>query len=174
MFREDLEDLKNQHMGRLNIIHILESDAQDIDLFTGRVDEAKCAALFTHWIDIASIDTAFICGPEPMMLGIAAALKDHGLSDDQIKFELFASSQPGRLPQRKTQSTTADKPGEATVIIDGTARTVPLAKEQTVLEAALAGGLDAPFACKAGVCSTLRGGARVCAQLPVVCADGAG
>ncbi len=81
MFREELEDLKNRYMGRFNVIHILESDAQEIDLFTGLVDEAKCAALFKNWIDIKSVDTAFICGPEPMMLGIAKALRDHGLDD---------------------------------------------------------------------------------------------
>ena len=157
MFREELEDLKNEHMGRLNIIHILESDAQDIDLFTGRVDEAKCAALFEHWIDIGSVNTAFICGPEPMMLGIAKALKENGLAEEQIKFELFASSQPGRLKRKATTAPdTTTKPGEATVIIDGTGRTVVMEKDQTVLEAALAGGLDAPFACKAGVCSTCK------------------
>ena len=38
MFREELEDLKNRHLGRLSILHILETEAQDIDLFTGRVD----------------------------------------------------------------------------------------------------------------------------------------
>jgi ring-1,2-phenylacetyl-CoA epoxidase subunit PaaE len=44
---------------------------------------------------------AFICGPEPMMLAIAAALRDHGLTDEQIKFELFASASPaGRLARR--------------------------------------------------------------------------
>ena len=36
--REELEDLKNMHLGRLSVIHILESEAQDIDLFTGRID----------------------------------------------------------------------------------------------------------------------------------------
>ncbi len=100
MFREELEDLKNLYMGRLTIIHVLESDAQDIDLFTGRVDAEKCEALFAHWVDIDSIDTAFICGPEPMMLGIASSLRAHGLDDAQIKFELFASAQPGRLTRR--------------------------------------------------------------------------
>ena len=157
MFREELEDLKNVHMGRLNVIHILESDAQDIDLFKGRVDEEKCAALFANWIDITSVDTAFICGPEPMMLGIAAALNAHGLSEEQIKFELFASAQPGRLQRKVSTSAEATtKPGEAVVIIDGTGRTVEMNRDQTVLEAALAGGLDAPYACKAGVCSTCK------------------
>ena len=48
MFREELEDLKNRHLGRLSIVHVLESEAQDIDLFTGRVDAAKCAAALPH------------------------------------------------------------------------------------------------------------------------------
>ena len=107
MFREDLEDLKNRYLGRLSVLHVLESEAQEIDLFTGRVDAAKCAALFKAWIDPASVDTAFICGPEPMMLAIAGALKEHGLADGQIKFELFASGQPGRAKKRAA-STAAD------------------------------------------------------------------
>jgi len=96
MFREELEDLKNRYMGRLTLIHMLES-GQDIDLFTGRVDAAKCAALFEHWIDVSTVDTAFICGPEPMMLAIADSLKTHGLEPDQIKFELFSAGQQGQL-----------------------------------------------------------------------------
>ncbi|MEP5154207.1 1,2-phenylacetyl-CoA epoxidase subunit PaaE [Planktotalea sp.] len=156
MFREELEDLKNNYMGRLNIIHILESDAQEIDLFTGRIDEAKCAALFEYWIDIKTVDTAFICGPEPMMISIATALKEYGLNKEQIKFELFASSQPGRLKRKAKSEQTQTQLGEATVIMDGTARSVPLTKDQSVLDAALDGGLDAPFACKAGVCSTCK------------------
>ncbi|MBJ6371229.1 2Fe-2S iron-sulfur cluster-binding protein [Sedimentitalea arenosa] len=158
MFREELEDLKNLHMGRLTVIHILESDAQDIDLFTGRMDAEKCKALFTHWIDIDSVDTSFICGPEPMMLGISAALRDHGLSDDQIKFELFASAQPGRLKRKagSAASTAAAKSTEATITMDGASRSFTMDKDQTVLDAALENALDAPFACKAGVCSTCR------------------
>ncbi|SPH27441.1 1,2-phenylacetyl-CoA epoxidase, subunit E [Ascidiaceihabitans donghaensis] len=158
MFREELEDLKNRYMQRLTVIHILESDAQDIDLFTGRVDADKCKALFANWIDIKSVDTSFICGPEPMMLGIAAALRDHGLTDDQIKFELFASAQPGRL-KRKTSSADADataKATDATITMDGASRSFTMDKDQTILDAALDNALDAPYACKAGVCSTCK------------------
>jgi ring-1,2-phenylacetyl-CoA epoxidase subunit PaaE len=158
MFREELEDLKNFYMGRLTVIHVLESDAQDIDLFTGRVDAEKCAALFRHWIDITNVDTAFICGPEPMMLGIAAALRDHGLTDEQIKFELFASAQPGRLKRKagSTGETGTAKTTEASVTLDGSARSFTMDKDQTVLDAALENAIDAPYACKAGVCSTCR------------------
>lgn len=158
MFREELEDLKNQYLGRLSVIHVLEQDAQEIDLFTGMVTEEKCAALFRTWIDVESVDTAFICGPEPMMLGIAKALRDHGLDDAQIKFELFASAQPGRL-KRKVVSKEAGKQAnqaEIAITLDGSTQTIMTAKDMTVLEAARQNAMDAPFACTAGVCSTCR------------------
>jgi len=154
MFREELEDLKNHFMGRLTIIHMLES-GQDIDLFTGRVDQAKCEALFKQWIDVSSINTAFICGPEPMMLAIADSLKSHGLEPGQIKFELFSESQQGQLAkQERAKRAEGQKGTDLTVIIEGAERSFEMSKGQSVLEAALANGQDAPFACKAGVCST--------------------
>ncbi|MGB5865147.1 MAG: 2Fe-2S iron-sulfur cluster-binding protein [Sulfitobacter sp.] len=158
MFREELEDLKNRFMQRLTLIHILESDAQDIDLFTGRIDNDKCKALFEHWIDIQSIDTAFICGPEPMMLAIAASLRDHGLSEEQIKFELFASAHQGRIIRKapQEQSGSQEKSTQATITMDGSARSFSMDKDQSILDAALENALDAPYACKAGVCSTCK------------------
>ena len=156
MFKEELEDLKNQFMDRLTILHILETEAQDIDLFQGRVDGEKCDLLFKHWIDITAMDTAFICGPEPMMLSIADALRGAGLCDEQIKFELFAAAQHGRLEQRKATVASADKPTELGVTIDGTQRRITMEPNQSILEAALDHALGAPYACKAGVCSTCR------------------
>ncbi|WP_026614667.1 1,2-phenylacetyl-CoA epoxidase subunit PaaE [Ensifer aridi] len=159
MFREELEDLKNLYLGRLSVVHILESEAQDIDLFTGRLDAKKCTALFRSWIDVKSADTAFICGPEPMMLAVAAALRAHGFGDERIKFELFASSQPGRARRKVETTEGADRQARcaATVTLDGTTRSFTFPKQgQSLLEAALENRIDAPYACKAGVCSTCR------------------
>lgn len=158
MFREELEDLKNRHLGRLSIVHVLESEAQDIELFTGRVDAAKCAALFQTWIDLPSVTTAFICGPEPMMLAIAGALKEHGLAEAQIKFELFASGQPGRAKKRViSEAASTSNSTEATVTLDGATRSFRMPKAGvSLLDAALEANIDAPYACKAGVCSTCR------------------
>lgn len=158
MFRDELEDLKNLYLGRINIVHILKQDAQGIDLFTGRIDAEKCALLFKHWIPIDSVTTAFICGPEPMMLTIAGSLKDHGLSGDQIKFELFGSSQPGKAKRMAVRNVEAgqDRTTEAVVTVNGETRSFQMPKSKTLLEAAIANDIDAPFACKAGVCSTCR------------------
>ncbi len=158
MFREELEDLKNQYMGRFNVIHILETDAQEIDLFTGLIDAKKCQQLFNSWIDIDNVDTVFICGPEPMMLAIAASLRDHGLDDTQIKFELFVSAQPGRAKRPPASADAASSANQtiAAITMDGATQTVTMAKDMCVLDAALENAIDAPFACRAGVCSTCR------------------
>ena len=159
MFREELEDLKNIYLGRFTVLHILENDAQEIDLFTGRVDADKLDALFTHWIDAASVDYAFICGPEPMMLTIADSLRKHGLADEQIRFELFASSQPGRAKTKAVSEAAAKSAGtcEVSVTLDGSTRNFQMEKNgSSVLEAAIANSMDAPYSCKAGVCSTCR------------------
>jgi ring-1,2-phenylacetyl-CoA epoxidase subunit PaaE len=158
MFREELEDLKNKYLGRLSVMHVLETEAQEIDLFTGLVNEDKMKALFTHWIDPQDVDAAFICGPEPMMLTIARSLKEHGLTDDQIKFELFASGQPGRAKQKvTTRGEDSADACEATVTLDGTTRSFRMPKTgESLLDAALGNDMDAPYACKAGVCSTCR------------------
>lgn len=158
MFRDEIEDLKNLYMGRLNVIHILEADTQEIELFTGRVDGTKCAELFRNWINISTIHTAFICGPEPMMLAISESLRTHGLNDEQIKFELFASNQPGRLPQKVAAqlSETAGHKTKARITLDGATRSLTMRRDQSILEAALENDVEAPFACRAGVCSTCR------------------
>jgi ring-1,2-phenylacetyl-CoA epoxidase subunit PaaE len=160
MFREELEDLKNTAMGRLSILHILETDAQEIDLFTGLLTAEKCGELFTHWVDVADLHAAFVCGPEPMMLTAAAALRERGLSDAQIKFELFASGQTGRAAARRGPDAASGPAGETcevTLTLDGATRTFAMPRAgQSVLDAALENHLDAPHACKAGVCSTCR------------------
>ncbi len=158
MFREELEDIKNTHLGRFNVVHVLESEAQEVELFSGRIDAEKCARLFKGWINIAAIDMAFICGPEPMMLAIAAALREHGLRDDQIKFELFASApRRGKHVVKSAVDNGKAATCTATITLDGMTRVIEMAKTgQTILEAALGASLDAPYACKAGVCSTCR------------------
>jgi ring-1,2-phenylacetyl-CoA epoxidase subunit PaaE len=157
MFREELEDLKNLYMGRFNIIHILETEA-DIELFSGLLTRDKCEELFGRWVNVDAADAAFICGPEPMMLAVAEALKARGMPEQKIKFELFASAQPGKAKKAAAPGAAASGATcQATIILDGVRRTVEMPKTgQSVLQAALAASLDAPFACTAGVCSTCR------------------
>jgi ring-1,2-phenylacetyl-CoA epoxidase subunit PaaE len=159
MFREELEDLKNEYLGRFTLIHILNREQQDIELFNGMLTKDKCAELFQHWLDVKTVDTAFICGPQAMMVQVSEALQEHGLDKRQIKFELFTT---GEAPKRtrKVQDALKTKGRntcEVTVILDGRARSFQLEKNtDTLLDAALKDGIELPYACKGGVCSTCR------------------
>ncbi|HEX6012704.1 MAG TPA: 1,2-phenylacetyl-CoA epoxidase subunit PaaE [Geminicoccaceae bacterium] len=159
MFREELEYLKNEHLQRFSLIHVLSREQQDVDLFNGRIDKEKCRQLLERWLDVASVDTAFICGPQDMMLQVSESLQEHGLDKRQIKFELFATADAGRRP-RKPKAEAAEARQDlcqATVVIDGRARSFELEKNTaTVLDAAMHEGMEVPYACKAGVCSTCR------------------
>ena len=158
MFREELEDLKNRHLGNLSVTHILSREHQEIDLFNGRIDRQKCKLLFKHWLDVETVDAAFICGPQQMMLEVAESLQEHGLDKRQIKFELFASADRGerrRAPRAPGPART--DVCEATITLDGLSRSFAFAKNTlTLLDAAMREGLEVPYACKAGVCSTCR------------------
>lgn len=156
MFREELEDLKNANMGRFNVIHILSDDSQDIDLFQGRIDADKCRALFANWIDLSGVGMVYVCGPEPLMKTISTALEQHGVAKDRIRYELFASAQSGRLPKPVSSSETSTKGVTGRVTIGGEKRSLTIHPGTSLLEAALAANVEAPYACKAGVCSTCK------------------
>lgn len=157
MFREELEDLKNRYLTRFSVTHVLSGGA-DLELFSGRIDEGKCAHLFETLIRPDDVDTAYICGPEEMMLTVSGALQARGLAKSQIKFELFGAAQPGRLAARAKDADASGKTRkcDVTVIIDGARHQFAMTENTSVLDAAVAANLDAPFACKAGVCSTCR------------------
>ena len=159
MFREELEDLKNTYLGRLSIVHVLSRENQDVDLFNGRIDAEKCAALFRLWVHPQDIDRAFICGPQDMMVTVAEQLKAHGMDEHRIKFELFAAAPRSgtRRKQQTERQPAADVHCQATIVLDGLSRRIDIPKgRKTILDAALEQGLEVPYACKGGVCSTCR------------------
>ncbi len=155
MFREELSDLKDRYLGRLNVIHVLEDDSAEIDLFRGRVDEEKCASLFDRWIDLQTVAQAYICGPQPMMEAIRDSLARHGIAPGAIRIELFKSAQPGRAkhPAAAVKTTTGIP---ARVTLGGESRSFSMSSDTCLLDAAINNSLDAPFACRAGVCSTCK------------------
>lgn len=156
MFREELEDLKNLYMQRLNVIHMLDDDVQGVDLFHGPIDEEKCKNLLEQWVDTDGITTAYICGPEPMMKIIAKSLREHGLAKENIRFELFASDQY-ELAEEPAKIVTTLKSGiKGKITMNGETHSIQIEPETSLLNAALNNNLDAPHSCKSGICSTCK------------------
>ncbi|MGZ3183661.1 MAG: 1,2-phenylacetyl-CoA epoxidase subunit PaaE [Telluria sp.] len=157
IFKEELTDLKDMFLERLNIVYVMSREQQDIELFNGRITKEKVQQFLQHWIRIEDIDVAFICGPEDMMLGVSAALQEAGMPKSNIKVELFAASIPKHQHKPRQLDPQEKHDTEVTVIIDGYASSFTMEKDkESILDAGLRAGLDMRYSCKGGVCSTCR------------------
>ena len=157
MFKEELAALKDTYLTRFNLVHVLSREAQDIELLHGRIDRAKADALLTHWLDLDHVDAVFVCGPDGMMQAVAEALKARDYPDARVKIERFATS----IPRHEHRPAKIAEPGhtecEVTVVLEGVTRTFALEKgKENILDAGLKTGIELPYSCKSGVCSTCR------------------
>ena len=158
IFLDALAQLKNRFMDRLEVHHFLAEEAEDIALFNGMLDRAKCDEILEMLVDPAEVAAFFICGPGPMMDAAEEALLARGVDRDRIHIERFTAGRASAMAQAQMQALSREASGAAmTVTLDGRTRRVAFdAAAGNILDSARAAGLPAPFACKAGVCATCR------------------
>lgn len=156
MFRGELLELKDRYLGRLAILFVMSREPQDVELLHGRIDREKCDELFARLIDVETVDVTFVCGPEEMTRGVLASLAAHGVDTSRIKTELFAAAAGSAAPRPRAVEVLHGSTS-ATVTMDGQTRAFTIDRGgETVLEAGLRQGIDLPYSCKGGVCSTCR------------------
>ena len=155
LFREALEEMKDRHLGRFSVFHVLSQEEQDIPVLNGRLDAARVRVLLRHIVPAASVDQVFLCGPTGMLDELEPVLGELGIDAGRVHVERFVSA-GGGLPRPRPARTEAAPLHTASLIVDGNRRDVPVAAGETVLDAALRAGMDLPFACKGGMCSTCR------------------
>jgi ring-1,2-phenylacetyl-CoA epoxidase subunit PaaE len=156
LFLEDIEALKNQHIARVRLIHILSAQPQEASLFNGRISGDKVNELLRALIPPVSIDQAYVCGPASMIDEVEAALLAADIPSTQIHTERFGVPNY-RLIQDVISPVSSNKVATLRVQLDGTIRTMPFAfGGAALLDVALSNGLDLPYACKGGVCCTCR------------------
>lgn len=160
IFREELEALKNKYMERFRVYYILSREDTDAPINHGRVNAEKCFELM-QLIDFSSFDEFFICGPEQMLFDVKAFLKQHGVAEEHIHFELFRTPGQDLLKIEESewhaQHHLEEKTSNVVIRSDGRVFNLNIGYDSTtILNAALQQGIDLPFACKGGVCSTCR------------------
>lgn len=158
LFREQLEELKDRFLGRLSVFHVLSQEEQDIPILNGRLDGEKVRVLLRHMVPAEQVDHVFVCGPTGMSEEIEAALREIGVPDERVHIERFVSGLGGKPRPKPVPTALAAEAAHRTaaLIVDGNRREVKVAEGEAILDAALRAGLDLPYACKGGMCSTCR------------------
>ena len=153
MFHEALEDLKDRYLSRCALYHVFSREAQEVELFNGRIDAAKVRAFLAALVPAETIDAAFLCGPASMIDEVESALAAAGVPAAHVHVERFGTPSTGAAPEPVTDAAEA----RVTLLIDGLRREVDFHREHgSILEAGRAAGLDLPFSCKGGMCCTCR------------------
>jgi ring-1,2-phenylacetyl-CoA epoxidase subunit PaaE len=155
MFRDELDDLKDRHLARLSVHHVFSRESQDSPLFNGRLDTARIGDFLRTLVPAASVDEAFVCGPAGMIDDAVAALSAAGIDAAHVHVERFGDVNAASA--HHVEERDADR-AQVTLVIDGLGREVEFRlTDPSILDAARRAGLDVPYACKAGVCSTCKG-----------------
>lgn len=156
LFREALEELKDRFMQRLSVFHVISGEEQDLPILHGRLDGGKVRVLLRSLVPASDVDHVFICGPSGMSEDIETTCRDIGIAEGRIHVERFVSEFGGKPRPKAVIAAGAPPKAMASLIIDGKRREVPVADGEGILDAALRAGMDLPFACKGGMCSTCR------------------
>lgn len=155
LFREVLEGLKNQYMGRFSLHHILSQEAQDSPLFCGRINAEKCREFEQKLNRHPGQSQYFLCGPAEMVFEVKDCLTQLGVDSKHLHFELFTTA--GMTTARVQQEDSVNAEAKIRMKLDGLEFEFDYTGNETnILDAALKNGADLPFACKGGVCSTCK------------------
>ncbi|NRT12392.1 ferredoxin--NADP reductase [Flavobacterium sp. 14A] len=148
IFHHDLHELHQQFVGRLYMHYVYSQAKVDESLF-GRIEKSTVNFVLNNKHKELSFDKFYLCGPEAMINTVSSVLKENNVKDSAIKFELFTSS-----TQENTISESLEGHSKITVMVDDEETSFEMSQKQTILDAALKQGIDAPYSCQGGICSS--------------------
>jgi ring-1,2-phenylacetyl-CoA epoxidase subunit PaaE len=159
IFKDELQSLSTDQ--RFKLVNIYSSDNQVEPLFSGRINFGKTLELIYNYCNDSLTKEYFVCGPSGMIEAVSEALQDSGVQKSAIHFEYFAA--PGQDTTIKKEPAVTSEPAgfegecEVEVMLDDRSYKFKLhTKGNSVLDATLDQGADAPYSCKGGVCTTCR------------------
>lgn len=147
MFALELEALQSEYPDRLHLEYIFSRKKEDNALF-GRIQRSVVNYLLKNKYGAYDFEKFYLCGPEPMIDEVTDTLIDRGVQKDQILFELFTTT------DEAVQTKSREGDTQLTIILDDETESFTMPQHKSVLEAVLEHGLDAPYSCQGGICSS--------------------
>ncbi|WP_050604435.1 2Fe-2S iron-sulfur cluster-binding protein [Ruegeria sp. 6PALISEP08] len=152
IFSKELDKLKTDHANQFTLRHVLSA----LSLWSwvspwrkGRVDAEAIKAAVTETPPVAQDVQYWICGPGAMNAGVKQALMALDVPANRIHMESFGGT-------AVTASSVTGNAANAQVELGGATHEVPVAADQTLLNAILSAGLTPPFSCQSGVCGACK------------------
>ena len=149
IFHEQLHELQQKFTGRL-FLHFVYSQAKIENELFGRIERSTVNFILNNKYKEIEFDKFYLCGPEDMINTVSDVLKEHNVKEKDIKFELFFAPKS----EKEIDLTLDGGHSKITVLVDGEEATFEMSQKQTILDAALKQGLDAPYSCQGGICSS--------------------
>jgi ring-1,2-phenylacetyl-CoA epoxidase subunit PaaE len=148
IFHKKLHDLQQQYVGRFFVQFVYSKAREEGSLF-GRIEKSAVNFVIKNKHKEKEFSKFFLCGPEEMILTVNDVLKEHNVPEKNIKFELFSTP----IAEKKITEN-LDGQTKITVLVDDEETTFVMSQQMTVLDAALKQGVDAPYSCQGGICSS--------------------
>jgi len=151
IFHEQLHLLEKKYFGRLFVYYTYTQVNESNALF-GRIDTEKVNYILKNKHKNITFDSFYLCGPETMINLVSEKLQESRIKKEQIHFELFTASikETKQVPASEGFNGSA----QVTVLVDDEENTITVKENETLLDAALKSGIDAPYSCQGGVCSS--------------------
>jgi ring-1,2-phenylacetyl-CoA epoxidase subunit PaaE len=150
IFGGKLERLRAKYPERLRVVHVL-SQGDAPGALRGRITRERVAEWFDAYSAQDMLPTEYYaCGPAGMMDEVVAGLTMRGVDADSIRMESFSPPKP---KPAEPAAIAAAAPKRVVLELHGESHRFEVAADQTLLEAALANGVQAPFSCRSGFCT---------------------
>ncbi|PRX48124.1 ferredoxin--NADP reductase [Salegentibacter salegens] len=147
IFFKELLELQAKFPDRL-FIEFVYSRTREDDSHFGRIETSTVNFVVKNKFKDHPFDAFYLCGPEEMINQVSDVLKENGVTEDKILYELFTSEETGAI------ETNVEGQTELTIMVDDEETTFSMDTKETVLDAALEHDLDVPYSCQGGICSS--------------------